>query len=144
MRLRYSSRLLLCSALVLLAGCWKEPAKYSFKNATGAEQYERLMWRAIQDKNWKQVQLRLAPAFVGVNQSGQVLDRGGWSEYWKARQVRGCSLGELTVQPGGPDMVVSYILRLDGDSGALRVVSVWQGVKSSWVLIAQSVTPIRQ
>ncbi|HYL93911.1 MAG TPA: nuclear transport factor 2 family protein [Alphaproteobacteria bacterium] len=142
--MRYLHWLLIGAVLALcLIGCWKEPARYSFKNATGAEQYERLMWQAIQDKDWKQVQLHLAPAFVGVNQGGQALDRSGWSAYWKDHQPHSFTMAEVTVQPAGADMVVSYILHLDGDSGALRVVSVWQGVKSSWVLIAQSVTTIK-
>ena len=96
-----------------------------------------------------EVDHHLAPAFVGVNASGQKFDRTGWLEYWKSAAVTDLSLGELTVEPEGPDMVVTYELHLAGASAAsassssVRVVSVWQQLKKGWVLIAQSLTPIK-
>jgi ketosteroid isomerase-like protein len=133
-----------------LPGCTGgEPKHPTWKNATGAEQYERLMWKAIRDKDWKEVEYHLAPAFVGVNAAGQALDRAGWLEYWKTSKIKEFSLGEISVQPGGPDMVVTYVLHLDGapaehsnNAGPLRVVSVWQQVKAGWTLTATSVTPV--
>ena len=133
-----------------LCGCWQEPGKYNWNNAPGAEQNERLMWQAVRDKAWNEVDHHLAPAFVGVNASGQKFDRTGWLEYWKSAQVTDFSLGELTVEPNGPDMVVTYELHLAGAASAssapnfsVRVVSVWQQLKKGWVLTAQSLTPIK-
>lgn len=106
------------------------------------------MWQAVQKKEWNEVQHHLAPLFVGVSASGQKFDGPGWLEYWKAAQVKDFSLGDLALQPDGPDMVVAYTLRLSGASGAtvpggeLRVISVWQQLKSGWVLISQSETPV--
>jgi hypothetical protein len=131
---------------VTLAGCWSEPGKFNWKNAPGAEQYERLMWQAIQEKEWQQVQSHLAPVFVGVAPDGRNFDGSGWVGYWKALQVSDFSLGDLTVTPDGPDMVVTYVLNLNGTavpSGGLRVVSVWQQVKRGWILISQSETPVK-
>lgn len=121
-----------------------EPKHPTWKGATGAEQYERLMWKAIRDKDWKELEYHLAPAFVGVNANGQTFDRTGWVEYWKTAPVNDYSLGEVSVQPNGHDMTVTYVLHLSGGgSTGLRVVSVWQQVKSGWILTATTHTPIQ-
>ncbi|HEX7288448.1 MAG TPA: nuclear transport factor 2 family protein [Candidatus Angelobacter sp.] len=136
--------------LILMVGCSAGVPKHpTWKNATGAEQYERLMWKAIHEKNWNQVEEHLASMFVGVNAEGRVFDRLSWVEYWKAHPVSEYSLGEVTVQPAGTHMVVTYVLSLSGISGApqagqsLRVISVWQEVKNGWLLTATSATPVR-
>lgn len=132
--------------LTTTAGCTigKEPKHPTWNGATGAEQYERLMWKAIHDQDWKQVEFHLAPSFTGVNASGQSFDRAGWVQYWKSAPVGEFSLGEVTVQPNGVDMTLTNMMHLSGGSGAgLRVVSVWQQVKSGWTLIATSNTPVR-
>ncbi|HEY6249072.1 MAG TPA: nuclear transport factor 2 family protein [Candidatus Angelobacter sp.] len=133
--------LLLC---LLLTGCLKTPGKSGWNTATGAEQYERLMWQAIHDKQWDEMEHHLAATFVGVNSKGQKFDRAGWVEYWKARPAVEASLGELSVQPEGADMVVSYVANLSGasSSSGMQVVSVWQQLKGGWVLISQAITPV--
>jgi hypothetical protein len=122
------------------------PTHPSWKNATGAEQYERLMWQSIRDKDWKEVEYRLAPTFVGVTAGGQALDRTAWLAYWKSVPIKDFSLGEVSVQPQGADMTVTYIFHSGGTPGAagggLRVVSVWQQVKNGWILTTTSMTPI--
>jgi len=130
--------------VLLAAGCTigKEPKHPTWKNATGAEQYEQLMWKAIRDKDWKEVEYHLAATFVGVNAKGQSFDQAGWVEYWKSAPVSDFSLGEVTVQPNGNDMTVTYVLHLNGGAAGLRVMSVWQQVKGGWILIATSHTPI--
>ena len=139
--------LLLCS---ILTGCWKQPSKYNWNNAAGSEHYERLMWQAIHDKNWTEMERHLAPVFVGVDTRGRNYDHAGWLALWKSVQLRDFSLGEMTVQPDGADMVVTYEMRLNAEQSGqpfpdvpVRVVSVWQQLKKGWVLIAQSSTPVR-
>jgi Domain of unknown function (DUF4440) len=132
--------------VLALLGCTigKESKHPTWKNATGAEQYERLMWQAIRDKDWKEVEYRLAPVFAGVNARGELLDRGGWVDYWKAAPVKDFSLAEVVVRPNASDMTVTYILHLNAEPAAgLRVVSVWQQVKGGWILVATSQTPIQ-
>jgi Domain of unknown function (DUF4440) len=131
--------------LALTVGCWKEPSKFNWKSAPGAEQHERLMWQAIREKSWDEVEHHLAPSFVGVSANGQKFDRAGWVEYCKGLQIADLSLGELTVEPNGPDMVVTYDLQLSTTTpgNAFRVISVWQQLKGGWVLISQSATPIK-
>jgi hypothetical protein len=130
-----------CFLLVL--GCGGEPKHPGWKSATGAEQYERLMWQAMRNKDWKEVEYHLAPTFVGVTATGQALDRAGWVEHWKTATIAEFSLAEVSVQPAGTDMTVAYVLHLSGDRDEVfRVVSVWQEVKGGWILIAASTTPI--
>jgi hypothetical protein len=141
------SAVLVLLLFFVLTGCFRGSSKSTWSTASGADQYERLMWQAIRAKEWKEVDYHLAPLFVGVNANGQKFDRAGWVEYWKGIQVTDFSLGELTTQPDGPDMVVTYGLNLKGassaDMPAVRVLSVWQQVKNGWVLTAQSVTAVK-
>ena len=138
------------SLFLLAIGCSAGVPKHTtWSNATGAEQYERLMWNAIRDQDWNAVQHRLAPMFVGVNPAGRAMDRAAWVEYWQGAHIADFSLGEFTVQPAGADMVVTYVLHLTSTGGAqlppvLRVVSVWQGIKTEWILTATSATPISE
>lgn len=132
-----------------LAGCTGgEPKHPTWNNSTGAEQHERLMWKAIQGKDWVNVERHLSPTFVGVNAEGRMFDRAGWLELWKNAQVTDVALGELQVQPEGPDMKVTYILHMASSEKApaasgQRVVSVWQQLKTRWLLSTISITPIQ-
>ena len=136
-------------ALFVIAGCGGPPKNPTWSNATGAEQYERLIWKAIREADWKNTEYHLAPTFIGSDAQGQAYDRAGWIDFWKARRFSEFSLGEVTVQPHGPDMVLTYVLHLGGTTdsanaapGGLRVVSMWQQIKGGWVLTATSMTPI--
>lgn len=134
------------SLCLLLAGCAGEPKHPTWANSTGAEQHERLMWKAIQEKGWTDFEHHLSSTFVGVNAEGKLFDRAGWLAQWKSAPVQDFSLGELQVQPEGPDMKVTYILQLQGSGAApagWRVVSVWQQFKKGWVLSATAMTPIQ-
>jgi hypothetical protein len=134
---------------LLLSGCAGEPKHPTWTNATGAEQHERLMWKAVQEKSWADFEHHLSATFVGVNAEGKLFDRAGWLEQWKNAPVQDFSLGELQVQPEGPDMKVTYTLQIQAagtapaQSAGLQVVSVWQQVKKGWVLSATSMTPIQ-
>lgn len=132
----------------LLAGCAGPPKHAVWANATGGEQHERLMWKAIHDKDWDNVERHLSPTFVGVNAQGQMLDREGWLAYWKSVQPAEFSVGDLAVQPEGVDMKVTCILQLQGSqvsgpAGGFRVISIWQQGKKRWALTATSITPVQ-
>jgi|SRR5689334_25338281 len=130
--------------LTTVVGCAGPPKHPSWKNATGGEAHERLMWQAIRDGDWRDFEQHLAPAFVGVDWSGKGYDRAGWVARWKAAAIRDYSLGEITVQPEGADMVVTYVAALPGAVPTqVRVVSVWQQVKSRWILTATSMTSVQ-
>jgi len=128
---------------IALTGCLKSPSEKAWSGAPGAEQYERLFWRAIHDQHWNEVEHHLAPMFVGVSPNGQKFDRAGWMAYWKGHPAD-VSLGDLSAQPDGADMVLSYEMHLgdNSNSAGVQVVSVWQQLKAGWVLISQSLTPV--
>lgn len=134
---------------ILLSGCAGEPKHPTWKNATGAEQHERLMWQSIQGKDWANVERHLSPTFVGVTADGKLFDKAGWLQLWKSSEVRESSLGEVQVQPEGVDMKVTYVFHVQTrpealmPSSGLRAVSIWQDVKGRWVLSAISMTPIQ-
>jgi hypothetical protein len=142
----------LCSCVsfvvcLVAAGCAGSPRHPAWNTATGAGEYERLMWKAVQEKEWNTVERRLSPTFVGVNPEGKVFDRAGWLAYWTSAQVREFVLGDFSVQPEGPDMKVTYVLQFHSDggksAGGSRVVSVWQQINTRWTLTATAMTPIQ-
>jgi ketosteroid isomerase-like protein len=132
----------------LASGCAGEPKHPTWKNVTGAEQHERLMWQAVRDKDWTNLERHLSPTFIGVSADGQVFDRGAWLQHWQSAQVTEFSLGEVQVQPEGPDLKVTYIFHAQGTgigatpASGLRAVSVWQQIKGRWELTATTLTPI--
>ena len=132
----------------VLTGCGGPPRHPGWNSATGAEQYERLMWKAIQEKDWGNAERHLSPTFIGITPEGQMLDRSGWIAYWKSAQPVEFSQGEIVVQPEGADMKVTSIVQLQnggkaaGGSG-LRAVSIGQQIKARWALTAISLTPIQ-
>jgi hypothetical protein len=140
---------LVIAAGLLTAGCAGAPKHPTWKNATGPEQHERLMWQAMHDKDWANVERHLSPTFTGVTADGKMFDRAGWLEQWKNSEMREFSLGEVQTQPEGTDTKVTYIFHLQTSAKALltpsglRVVSVWQDVNGRWMLTAISMTPIQ-
>lgn len=141
--------MLISMMFALLAGCAGEPKHPTWKNATGAEQNERLMWQSIQKKDWLNVQSHLSPTFTGVMADGQMFDRAGWLQQWQGAQMQEFSLGEVEVHPEGQDMKVTYIFHVQASipglasPGGFRVLSLWQDVKSRWMLSATSITAIQ-
>ena len=134
--------LLACLLALSLAACTVGAPKQStaWSEATGAEQFERLLWQEVKAKNWTQVERRLSPTFVDVT-AGGTRDRDQFMERLKALGVADYSLGELAVHPGGGDMIVAYTFTLHPASGGettLRMMTVWQQVKGGWVALAHS------
>jgi uncharacterized protein DUF4440 len=134
---------LLCTALAE-TGCWDQPKVNTWANATGAEQFERLLWQEIKAKNWNAVEPRLASTYVSQT-SGALRDRAQTMEHFKALDISDYSLGEVEVNPAGSDMVVTYTMNLRGSYQGqplelkdTRMMTVWQQVKGGWVAIAHA------
>jgi len=139
-------------ALALSPACtaWPEKKVATWKTATGAEQYERLLWKEIKAKNWPEVERHLAATFVEVTPAG-TFDRAGALEAAKSLAISDYSIGDLEVHPAGDGMVVTYTLLIravrDGQPvpHRQRRMTVWQQAKKAgWTAIAHSWTPIPQ
>lgn len=135
--------------VAVMSACtmYDKPKVTAWSNATGAEQFERLMWQEIKAGNLTEVEKRLASTFIVVSPSG-VRDRAAEMDLLRRFALKEYSLGELEVRPNGNDMVVTYMLTLEGTldgqpvpSGPFRVMTVWQQVGENWIAIAQSYAP---
>jgi ketosteroid isomerase-like protein len=136
--------------LLLLTGavaCTVYPERQAklFSDATGGESVERAFWQAVEKKDWKNLDPRLASNLVYVTPTGRV-ERGAAIERIHALDIKEYSLGDLTTEMNGQTFVVSYTVTLRGnDSGQAlpetpqRRVSVWQKQGAGWVLISQTV-----
>jgi hypothetical protein len=144
--------LFLCALAAALAACsactmWKEKPANAWSSATGAEQFERLMWRDVKEKQWAQVESHLAPTFAALS-AGGTRDRAATMDYLKSLSLADYTLGDFNVTTNGADMVVTYTARVTGTYKGqplapepIRMMTVWQQVTKNWVAIAHSETP---
>ena len=148
LRARPAARLLIFVVLAL-GGCtmWKEKQPATWKSATGAEQFERLLWQEIKARNWPEVEKRLGATLVVVLPSG-TRDRAAQMEFLKGLEITDYSIGEMEVRPNGHDMVVTYTITVQGrvngqpiGAGPWRMLGVWQQVGTSWIAIVQAGMP---
>jgi hypothetical protein len=143
--------LLLCGLAAALAACsactmWKEKPVNSWSSATGAEQFERLMWRNVKDKRWTEVEAHLAPTFVSLCPSG-TRDRAATMDYLKLVSLADFTLGDFNTTTNGADLVVTYTAQASGtykgqplSSEPIRMMTVWQQATKSWIVVAHSET----
>jgi len=130
---------------LLFAGCTKWAEKPSaWSNATGAEQFERLWWQDVKEKNWDEVGSHLASTYV-YQTSGTVRDRDATMEHLKKLEITDYALGEVELHPDGDSVVITYTMDLKGtyDGQPLqlsqtRMMSVWQQQKRGWAVIAHA------
>lgn len=122
----------------------KPPQSQGWSAATGAEAYERLWWKAIQDGDFKTAQWHLASIYTLTTPSG-IRDRDQAVQYFQGLNLTSVNLADLNVKPEGPDMVVSYVATVQTKSSSAPeryyMETVWQQVKKGWVAIAHSETP---
>jgi uncharacterized protein DUF4440 len=137
---------ILLGLLLPLAACTegKPPQSQNWSAATGAEAYERLWWKAIQDGDFKTAEWRLASMYTLTTSSG-IRDHDQAIQYFHNLNLTSISLGELEVKPHGADMVVSYLATVQTKSSPapqrFYMTTVWQEVKKGWMAIAHSEVP---
>ena len=138
---------LLAVLLFALSGCgYSSKPKSGFTGATGGEQLERQFWDAIQKKDWKELQPRLAPMFVSSNPSG-TRDRQASLDTWKQWSLQSVSLANVQVQSAGGDFIVTTTLTVTGTldgkpapAEPVQSMTVWQQVSKGFVAVAHSDT----
>jgi ketosteroid isomerase-like protein len=127
---------------------WEEPKTHNFKTATGAEQFERLMWDAVKNKDRIAISSHLASNYVRQNETGTKNKEQVLAEL-EQTTLSDYALSDLDVTPQGSDMIVTYQITLRGSHAGqpfpnepIRFLSVWQQQKAGWVLVAQSSSTI--
>ena len=139
-----SRLLIVVSAVVVFAtscSMWSEKKHPGWRQASGGEQLERLLWESVRHQDWQSVETHLAPAFAGVV-DGRTLDRDGTLAYLKGTDVKAFTLSDVHVTPNADTMTVTYLLTPQNGGKATRRMTVWQRQKSGWIAIAHSVSAV--
>jgi ketosteroid isomerase-like protein len=128
---------------------WGEKKTNSWKTVTAGEELTRLFWQEVKQKNWTEVSNHMSATVVGLNSNG-TLDRDGMLSHFKKMDLSDFQIGEVQTQTSGEHLLVTYTLAARGTieghplPATTRYLSVWQLVKSGWVLVAQSAVPVEQ
>jgi hypothetical protein len=130
---------------ILLSGCtmWPEKTNPGWDQATGIEQFERLVWKEIKEKNWKELDKHLASNFSHNTKDG-TLDKQQAMEVLKSATLEDYVLGDFHIVQNGDTVTATYTASFratttDGQQinrTGLRRMSVWHHQKSGWILIA--------
>lgn len=119
----------------------RAPQSQSWKDATGAEAYERSFWRAIEDGDVTSAERRLAPIYTLTTSEG-IAEREKAIEYFRALNLKHIDIADLRVDPEGADMVVSYMATVATKSSSSPVrfymTTVWQQAKDGWIAICHT------
>jgi len=135
--------------VLLLCGCtmWRTKRDPGWNVATSADQYERLMWEAVQKQDYKEVERHLSSTFVASSPAG-TLDRAAALQHLRLVHITSFEMSNVQTTPAGNDTVVTYLLGLHGrldnqplPADPMRVMAIWQSTRHGWLAIAQSVTP---
>jgi hypothetical protein len=123
-RMKHRTPLALVLALSIVSSLsaqsiWKEPKNATWKNATGAEQYSRLLWQAVEKKDWLGVESHIASNFVYLDRSG-TKDKSQWVSDVKQASQSASDITDINVTASGIDAIVTYT------RAGSRYMSVWQ------------------
>lgn len=122
----------------------KPPQLQSWKEATGAEAYERSFWKFVEDGDFALAERSLAPIYTLATSDG-VAGRDKAVEYFRSLNLKRIDMADVRVDPQGADMVISYVATLESKSSPVPrryyITTVWQQVKSGWIAICQSEIP---
>jgi Domain of unknown function (DUF4440) len=153
-RMMRSSRFAVLVIAVLLLGTtsctmWGEKKTNSWKTVTAGEELTRLYWQEVKQKNWTELSNHMSATLVGLN-SGGTLDRESMMSHVRKMEITDFQIGEVQTQSSGEHLLVTYKLAVNGTSEGrplpqtMRFMSVWQLVKSGWVLVAQTAVPVSE
>jgi Domain of unknown function (DUF4440) len=124
---------------------WPDKKHLGWREATGGEALERLLWQSIQRQEWQRVEEHTSATFTAVTASG-TQDRDAWLAGLRLTQIASFDLTGVTVTPNAGTVTVAYRLTVHGKEAAnsstpVRAMTVWQQQKSGWVAIAHAETP---
>jgi hypothetical protein len=153
-RMMRCSRFAVLVIAVLMLGTtsctmWGEKKLNSWKTVTAGEELTRLYWQEVKQKNWTELSNHTSATVVGLTPHG-TLDRDGLMAHMKKMDISDFQIGEVQTQPSGEHLLVTYTLAVRGTidghplPSTMRFMSVWQLLKSGWVLVAQTAIPVAQ
>jgi len=135
--------------LVANSACtmWGEKKHPGWSAATSGERLENLFWEEVKKKNWTTLEAHVGPGFVGMSPAG-TSDRAKLMEHLRSMDLKEYQIGDLRTDLAGGNLIVTYTLAAKGTLGGqplpspLRMMSVWQELKSGWVLVAHTTVPV--
>ena len=153
-RMMRCSRFAVLLLAVLMLGTtsctmWGEKKVNSWKTVTAGEELTRLYWQEVKQKNWTELNNHTSATVMGLTSQG-TLDREAMMSHIKKMEITDFQIGEVQTQSSGEHLLVTYTLALNGTIDGhplpktMRFMSVWQLVKSGWVLVAQTAVPASQ
>jgi len=143
---RFHFTLIILALSLTLTACtlWSQSKNPSWTNATGAEQFEHLMYKALKDKNWIDLEGHLSSNFVYLSAEGK-MDKDQTMQLFRKADIKDFTLGDFTTTPSGTDIICTYTLTMKGTIGGQpipetpnRIMTIWQQGKSGWQQIAES------
>jgi len=149
-RSRLSALLSAITLVLSLTACslWSQSKNPAWTTATGAEQFERLMWKALKDKNWLDLETHFSSNFVYLGAEGK-MDKDQVMKVLRTADIKDYTLGDFTTTPSGTDIICTYTVTMKGTMGGkpvsespTRVMTIWQQGKSGWQQIAESEVPM--
>src|SRR5271168_1460280 len=127
---------------------WSQSKNPSWTTATGAEQFEKLMYKALKDKNWIDLEAHLSSNFVYLGAEGK-MDKDQTMQMFRSADIKDYTLGDFTTTPSGTDIICTYTLTLKGaiaghpiPESPTRIMTIWQQGKAGWQQIAESEIPM--
>ena len=141
--------LVLLSTTALLSGCtvWREhPGSSNWIDATGGEGLERSFWKEVKAKRWNELGHHMASNYIAVTPQEGKLDKAAMLAHLQQAQLDDYTLGDVQTEMNSDTIVVTYTIAMRGTFGGqplpsepVRMMTVWQKQKVSWMAIAHSV-----
>jgi hypothetical protein len=145
-RARVPQLLALVIAVGSFSACtmWGTPKISTWKNSTGAEQFERLLWKNVQAGDWQELERHMASNYIFSGPAG-TMDKQQMLAELRQLKLTDFVMGDVVVTPQGNDLIITYRIQLAGERAGiplpdhrLSYMSVWQQRKDGWELVAQS------
>lgn len=123
---------------------WGTPKVNTWKNSTGAEQFERLFWKNVQAGDWQELERHMASNYIFSGPAG-TMDKPQMLADLRQLKLTDFVMGDVAVTPQGSDLIVTYRIQFAGQRAGstlpnrpMSYMSVWQQRKDGWELVAQS------
>src|SRR5579863_10111628 len=112
-RLHFTLTIFVIALTLTACSLWSQSKNPSWNSATGAEQFEKLMYKALKDKNWIDLESHLSSNFVYLTADGK-MDKDQTMQMMRKADIKDFTLGDFTTTPSGNDIICTYTLTMKG------------------------------